>query len=110
MRLSNATIYVVGFLEHQSASTRNEQRLRLDRIASESGGLAIFPLSMKEIDKAYDQIIAEIHGQYSLGYVSTNPKQDGQWRSVKVRLRKEVKDARLRARAGYFAPSGPATR
>ena len=107
VRGSNVTIYVVGFLEHQSAAARNDQRFRLSRIAEESGGLAIFPLSMKDIERAYDQIVGEIQGQYSLGYVSTNRARDGKWRKIEVRLRPGVKDARIRTRGGYVAPSGP---
>jgi Ca-activated chloride channel family protein len=107
VRASNATIYIVGFLEHQRASARLDQRTRLSRIAEESGGLAIFPTSMKQIDEAYDRIVGEIHGQYSLGYLSTNTSRDGRWRRVKVRLRPELKDHRIRTRGGYFAPLDP---
>jgi Ca-activated chloride channel family protein len=101
---ANVMIYIVGFLENQSSQTRGEQRVRLERIADESGGRAIFPYSMKQIDEAYDRIVAEIHGQYSLGYVSSNPRRDGRWRSVKIRLRKDSRDLRVRTRSGYFAP------
>jgi Ca-activated chloride channel family protein len=104
---ATATIYVVGLLEHQPAATRNMQRLRLQRIADESGGQAIFPFSMKQIESAYDQIVAELKGQYSLGYVSTNTDRDGKWRSVRIRVqRKDLKDVRVRTRGGYLAPAG----
>ena len=95
----------MGFLQNQSPSTRGEQQIRLSRIAEESGGLAVFPYSMKQIDAAYDKILSEIRGQYSLGYVSTNTSRDGRWRRVRIRvLRPDLKDVRVRARAGYFAP------
>jgi len=104
---SNVTIYVVGLLEHQSSQSRGEQRVRLTRIADESGGQAIFPYSMKEVDAAYDRIVSELRGQYSLGYVSTNTRNDGRWRSVKIRVRRpDLKDVRIRTRGGYFAPDG----
>ena len=107
IRASSVTIYVVGFLEHQSASTLNEQRLRLTRIAEESGGQAIFPLSMKQIEEAYDRIVAEIRAQYNLGYLSTNTSRDGRWRNVRIRTRPDLKDLRVRTRSGYFAPYAP---
>ena len=62
---------------------------------------------MKDIERAYDLIVGEIQGQYSLGYVSTNRARDGKWRKIEVRLRPGVKDARIRTRGGYVAPSGP---
>jgi Ca-activated chloride channel family protein len=104
-RASQATIYVVGLLEHVPIGGRAEFELRLRRIAEETGGRAVFPLSMKQIDAAYDRIVDEVRSQYSLGYASSNPNQDGQWREVRLRLvRPEHKDLRVRTRAGYYAP------
>ncbi len=104
-RASQVTIYVVGLLEHQSPSARNELELRMRRIAEETGGRAIFPYSLKQIDEAYDRIIEEIRSQYSIGYVSTDLRQDGRWRPVQVRLvRPEHKNLRVRTRGGYYAP------
>jgi Ca-activated chloride channel family protein len=105
-KASQATVYIVGLLEHQSGDYRGEAQLRLSRIAEETGGMAIFPFSMKQIDSAYDRIVAEIHGQYSLGYVSTDTRRDGRWHNVRVRVRRpDLKDVRVRTRAGYYAPS-----
>jgi VWFA-related protein len=102
---AHATIYVVGLLENQPSETRAEQRVRLMRIAEESGGQAVFPYSLKQIDEAYDRIVSELRGQYSLGYVSTNTNRDGRWRSVKIRVRRgDQKDLKIRTRGGYFAP------
>src|SRR5688500_15320546 len=60
LRASDATVYTVGFLEHQSSGARGEQRIRLSQIAAESGGEAFFPSSMKQIDEAYDKVTAQI--------------------------------------------------
>jgi Ca-activated chloride channel family protein len=106
-RASQVTIYVVGLLEHQSPSARSELEVRMRRIAEETGGRAIFPYSLKQIDEAYDRIIEEIRSQYSIGYVSTDLRQDGRWRPVQVRLvRPEHKNLRVRTRGGYYAAVG----
>lgn len=103
---SSAMIYVVGLLENQPSDMRSVQRLRLQRIAEESGGQAIFPYSMKQIESAYDQIVGELKAQYSLGYVSTNTRRDGKWRNVRIRVqRKDLRDVRVRTRSGYLAPA-----
>ena len=105
-RASQATIYVVGLLEHVPIGGRAQFELRLRRIAEETGGRAVFPHSMKQIDAAYDRIVDEVRSQYSLGYVSSNSRQDGQWREVRIRLvRPEHKDLRIRTRAGYYSPA-----
>jgi Ca-activated chloride channel family protein len=102
VRASDVTIYAVGFLDHQPSSVKAEQRMRLQQIADATGGQAFFPMSMKEIDSAYDKIVAQIRAQYSLGYASTNTKADGQWRKVDIKVKRP--DVRVQARKGYFAP------
>jgi Ca-activated chloride channel family protein len=102
VRASDVTIYAVGFLDHQPSSVKAEQRMRLQQITDATGGQAFFPMSMKEIDAAYDKIVAQIRAQYSLGFASTNTKTDGQWRDVKIRVKRP--DVRIQARKGYFAP------
>ena len=105
LKASDVTLYVVGFLEHQSPSWRHELRLRLQQLAETAGGLAFFPMSVKQLDEMYDKVRQEIDARYLLGYTSTDARQDGAWRSIDVRLvRPDLKGARIRARKGYFAP------
>ena len=108
IRASSVTIYAVGFLEHQRGGDRNQQRLQLSQMAAESGGEAFFPFSMKQIDDAYDKILAQIRAQYSLGYLSSNQAQDGSWRKVEIKVRRpDLKNLRVQTRKGYFAPYRP---
>lgn len=105
LRASDVTMYAIGYLEHQSSTTRMEQRMQLQRFASETGGQALFPTSVKDVDKMYEKIRTEINARYSLGYSSTDDRADGAWREVNIRLtRSDLKGAKLRTRAGYFAP------
>jgi VWFA-related protein len=106
LKASSVTVYPIGALEHQSASVRTEQRMLLQRIAEATGGQAFFPGSVKELDGVYEKVVAEIRAQYTLGYLSTNPKTDGAWRKVEVKVVRKDGGASLRARArrGYFAP------
>jgi Ca-activated chloride channel family protein len=105
IRASDVTIYTVGFLDHQSSSVRVEQRARLFQIAEATGGEAFFPLAMKDVEIAYDKIVAQIRAQYSVAYTSTNPKHDGQWRKVEIKVRRPgLKDLKVQSRRGYFAP------
>jgi VWFA-related protein len=105
LKASDVTVHVVGFLEHQLPSTRMEQRMRLQRIAETTGGQAFFPLSMRDLDAAYARVASEIDAQYTVGYLSSNTKTDGTWRKVEIRLiRPGLKDIKVRARQGYFAP------
>jgi VWFA-related protein len=99
------TLYAIGYLERMSSSSRNEIRMQLQRMAATTGGQAFFPASVKELDRIYEGIQREIVARYSLGYVSSDSRMDGSWRKVEVKLkRKDLKNVRLRTRAGYFAP------
>ncbi len=105
LRASDVTVYAVGYLEHQMSSSRMNQRMELTRFAAMTGGLALFPTSLKEVDKMYEKIEREIEARYSLGYTSTDDRFDGSWRNVEIRLKRtDLKGARLRTRDGYFAP------
>jgi len=105
IRASDVTIYTVGFLEHQPSSAKPVQRARLSQIAEATGGQAFFPSEMKDIEAAYDKVVAQIRAQYSLGYASTNTKHDGEWRKVEIKVRRpDLRDVRVHSRKGYFAP------
>jgi Ca-activated chloride channel family protein len=110
LKVSDVTVYSVGYLQHQG-SGRHEQMQVLTRIGSTSGGLAFFPTSMRDLDRMYEQILGQIASRYSIGYVSTNAATDGKWRDVKVRLvdKPELRDLKIRTRAGYYAPYKPAS-
>lgn len=104
VRASDVTIHAVGFLEHQPSSSKMMQRQRLAEIAEATGGQAFFPSAMKDVEAAYDKIVAQIRNQYTLGYTSTNTAQDGKWRKVEVRIaRPDLKEMRIQSRRGYFA-------
>ncbi|MBA3231911.1 MAG: VWA domain-containing protein [Acidobacteria bacterium] len=109
LKVADVTVYVIGYLEGQSSSSRLTQRQLLGRFSDATGGRAFFPASLREIDKIYDQIRGEIMARYSIGYVSTDERADGAWRDVEIRLtRKDLPGARVRTRGGYFAPYRPA--
>lgn len=105
LRASDVTAFSVGLLENQSASVKMDQRMRLQDIAAVTGGMALFPTSADQLDEMYARIAEEIEARYSLGYLSTNTKTDGAWRKVEIKLlRPDLKNVRLRARPGYYAP------
>jgi Ca-activated chloride channel family protein len=106
VRASDVTIYSLGLFGGLSnRSSTLAQRSRLTEIAEATGGQAFFPSSMRDVEAAYDRILAQIRAQYTLGYISTNTRKDGAWRKVEIRVRRpDVRGARVQAREGYFAP------
>jgi Ca-activated chloride channel family protein len=103
-RASDVTVYAIGMLEHRSMASGAIQPAVLRQIAEATGGQALFLTNIKELEKTYDQILAEIRAQYTLGYLSTNSKADGSWRKVEIKVtRTDARDLRVRSRKGYFA-------
>ena len=105
---SDVTLYAIGYLENQSSSARTQQQSQLQRMAQITGGQAFFPSSIKELDTIYVKIQREIAARYTIGFVSTDTRKNGEWRKVEIKLkRQDLKNAKLRTRTGYFAPYKP---
>jgi VWFA-related protein len=101
LKASHATVYAIGLLEN-SGSARLQSRMNLETMAATTGGMALFPHSIDELDAFYERIMREIRAQYQLGYVSTNGVTDGRWRNVEVKVNR--RDLKVRTRKGYYAP------
>jgi len=94
------TVFSVDFGEARGSA----HELQLRQISEETGGVMMFAYTRNQMDDVYRRIVGEVRSQYGLGYVSTDPRQDGRWRDVTIRLvRPEHKPLRLRTRAGYYA-------
>jgi Ca-activated chloride channel homolog len=105
LKAADITVYVVGYLEHQRSSSRMQLQMELSQFSQMTGGLALFPATIKEVEKMYDKIEREIAARYSLGYTSTDTRTNGAWRAVDIRLKRpDLKNVKLRTRRGYYAP------
>lgn len=104
LRMVDVTVYAIGFLEHQPQSVRMEQRMRLSQIAAEAGGEAYFPTSREQLEEVYAKILGELRGRYTLGYIPSDPRTDGTWRKVEVKLKSTPRGVKVRTRDGYYAP------
>jgi Ca-activated chloride channel family protein len=74
-------------------------------LAQETGGRSFLALEIDDLAGVYTSIGQELASQYALGYLSTNPRRDGAYRRVNVRIVDRA-NAQPRTRAGYLAPRG----
>jgi len=95
----------LGQFERMDISRRlyNLARQEMDEFARGSGGKNFSAATLQDARAAFAQVANEIGTQYSLGYYPANKNRDGHFRQIKVELR-NVKDANVRAREGYYAP------
>lgn len=104
---SETAIYAIGLRSAESSSSASkgfrEAEFVLRQLAQETGGRAFFPSQIGDLNGIYGQIAEELSSQYTVGYTSKNPKRDGAWRRVVVRVGRAGVTARTKQ--GYFAPT-----
>ena len=93
LKESETQIYVIGFVSELSnegslirKSAQGKAKAYLERMATETGGKAYFPASVNELVGIAKDIGAELRTQFSIGYVPTNDRKDGTFRSIKVQI------------------------
>ncbi|HWZ51753.1 MAG TPA: VWA domain-containing protein [Granulicella sp.] len=107
---ANAIIYVIliadrGFYSGFGMGYSGDRDM--EKLAGDTGGRVInVGNNGKKLEEAFDQIQDELRTQYLLSYTSTNDKEDGTFRTIKLAC---GKDAKVQARRGYYAiPDGVA--
>ncbi len=78
--------------------TQRQDALRT--LAEETDGTVVLNTN---IDKALPRLLADVGSYYLLGYVSTNQKLDGRYRTLTVQVTRP--GVQVRARPGYLAPT-----
>lgn len=108
LKETNIQIYPIGIMDGRSDSDEtDDERYALQDLAYTSGGHAFFPNSLRELADICAKIATELKTQYVIAYKSTNASKDGEWRKIRVRLRRraELKHLVVKARSGYYAPA-----
>jgi len=101
---NNASIYAISMNALGTQRTGSDQSdAILDMLASETGGKAFFPPKLDKLVSDFKQIDNELRSQYTIAYTSTNPKRDGTFRRVEIKVKKVSYS--VRARSGYYAPT-----
>ena len=102
---SEVVIYAIGLRQGEIARREfKEAEFVLKQLATETGGRAYFPTDARELAKIYLSIWDELSSQYAIAYSSGNPKRDGAWRRIQVRLVRPNVSARTKQ--GYYGPTG----
>jgi Ca-activated chloride channel family protein len=100
LQSSDVTLYMIG---QGRGVTMEPLRRIMERLATPTGGRALFTDSIDELHDAFAELLDELSNQYLLGYQSSNSKRDDQWRKIKVDVDGHHD---VRARQGYRALAG----
>jgi Ca-activated chloride channel family protein len=80
----------------------SQSEFAMKALAQETGARAFFPAHIDELAGVYGTIAAELASQYAIGYSPKNPRRDGEFRRVIVRIA-DRPEVRTRTRTGYSA-------
>jgi VWFA-related protein len=81
---------------------------RLRSFAEFTGGEAYFPRFVTEFPSIFSNVSALLRNQYSIGYVSSNPKKDGKFRKIRVDVTADINNdgkpdkVKVQTRKGYI--------
>jgi len=101
---SETSIYTIA-LRGTEANTRGfrEAEFIMRQLAQETGGRSFFPVKIEDLNGVYTQIADELASQYTIGYTSKNPRNDGAFRRVVVQVARP--GVTPRTKRGYYAPT-----
>jgi VWFA-related protein len=103
--LDGPAIYCIGLLfgEDVSHSEARHSREVLTELATQTGGIAYFPKSLKEVDGITREVAQDIRSQYTIEYRSTKSPELGGYRTIHVEAKqKGYHGLQVRTRSGYF--------
>ena len=111
-RKTGVSIYTIGLHSRYAPPSRNAPPVTpryfstadfaMKSLAQETGAQAFFPLEVSELKGIYASIAQELASQYSLAYSPANPRSDGRYRRIVVRVAARP-ELQLRTRSGYTA-------
>lgn len=74
----------------------------MSKLCEQTGGRIIEIRNPDKLDKAFAEISEELRSQYTLGFTSDNPNNDGKFRKLEVKSKDGYK---IQARKGYYPPN-----
>jgi Ca-activated chloride channel homolog len=115
LKEAGVQIYCIGIVEMGGAAggTLDMQgQAILEEIAQMTGGKAFFPRSPVELEEITTRIALELRHQYSIGYLPTNVKSDGEWHKIKVNVKgpKGMSNLKVQHKEGYYAVANKANK
>lgn len=107
---AEVVLYFIGLLNEEDKREAKKAKRAMEALAQASGGIAVFPESLEDVEKVALDLANEIRNQYIITYSPTNQSLDGSFRTIKVIANGPGRPT-VRTRSGYFAsPEAPRER
>lgn len=115
LQLNNCQVFVVKTTDFENYKRTGQRggnanirylaaERRMQEIVAQTGGAVYSPLDEDEMDKAFNQISAELSEQYVLSYYPEDEKEKrGEFRTISLNI-KNRQNLTIRTRKGYYVP------
>jgi VWFA-related protein len=103
--LDGPVIYSVGLLFGEDTDKRESRHAKrvLETLSEQTGGVAYFPRSIKDVDSIAAEVAKDIRTQYTIAYHSTKSPTLGGYRQIHVEAKaKGMGKMSVRTRTGYY--------
>lgn len=124
LKQTNVTVFCIGSIESLTVTSPNsggigylQAKNQLDYFAKLTGGYAWFPRFEGELPDDFNDLVAFLRNQYSLGFLPPDSARDGKYHKIKVQVvddkgnpfmvegkKGKMKKVVVYAREGYQAP------
>jgi Ca-activated chloride channel homolog len=103
-QLNGPVVYTIGLLyDGDSRQEAERAKYALQTLSDETGGIAYFPQSLRDVDGIATEVARVIRNQYTLGYHSTKPSGVTGYRRVRVVASEPKKGPFIvKTRSGYY--------
>jgi Ca-activated chloride channel homolog len=99
---SEVLLYFIGLLGDEDKRSAKRAKRAMESLARASGGSAVFPQSLEQVDNVALLMAHEIRNQYVITYTPTNQNLDGSFRQIRVVANGPNRPS-VRTRSGYYA-------
>ena len=102
--LGGPVVYTIGLLFDVDKQESDRARSALERLSTETGGIAYFPHSLEDVDSIAAEVAHNIRDQYTIGYRSSKPASVEGYRVIRVEANVPRHGKLIvRTRKGYWA-------
>lgn len=77
-------------------------RSTLALLANETGGRSYKAKRIEDLEGVYNDVLYDLTRIYTIGYIPTNEKRDGAWRTIEVKVPGHT-ELSVKTKAGYYA-------
>jgi len=109
VRESDTQIYSIGIFDSYAPTPEEVNGPTLLSEICEMTGGRLFNVAgdLNDLEDIAARISAELRNEYMIGYTPTDPRHDGNWRKLKVKLQAPpgLPQLTVHFRQGYYAPA-----